>query len=155
MAALSNVLSIEPFAIPITISSFSSKIHFTQLPIFISGILAGPWAGLFTGAIGGLYMGFTMIPFIIGGLALLGASTGLFAKKLRPFLSAILAWGVQAPYVFLTDYIWFTSSRLMPSSAAIAVISTILIKLTVEAIIASVLVEILIPYIKRAGLTLK
>ncbi len=155
MAALSNILSVEPFAIPIAAGPFSSRIHFAQLPIFISGILAGPWVGLLTGAIGGLYMGFTAIPFIIGGLALLGASAGLFAKKLRPFFSGILAWGVQAPYVFLTDYIWFVSFRFMPSSAALAAISTILIKLTAEAVIASVLVEILVPYIKRAGLTFK
>lgn len=160
MAALSNVLSIEPFVIPIAAGPFPSKIHFTQLPIFISGILAGPWAGLLTGAIGGLYMSFSVgIPFIIGGLAILGVSTGLFAKKLRPSISAVLAWCVQAPYVLLTDYVWFTSFRTvpppMPSSAALTSISMILIKLTVEAIIASVLVEILIPYIKRAGLTFK
>ncbi|MDH5783371.1 MAG: ECF transporter S component [Candidatus Bathyarchaeota archaeon] len=153
MAALSNILSIVPFAIPISAGPFPSQIHFTQLPIFISGFLAGPWAGLLTGAVGGLYMSFTMIPFIIGGLALLGVSTGLFAKKLRPSFSAILAWCVQAPYVFLTDYIWFI--RFMPSSVALTTITTILIKLTVEAVIASVMVEILIPYIKRAGLTFK
>jgi len=153
MVALSNILSIVPFAIPIPAGPFPSKIHFTQLPIFISGILAGPWAGLLTGAVGGLYMSFTMIPFIIGGLALLGVSTGLLAKKLRPSFSAILAWCVQAPYVFLTDYIWFI--RFMPASVALTTVSTILIKLTVEAVIASVLVEILIPYIKRAGLTFK
>lgn len=151
MAALSNILSIEPLVIPIAAGPFPSKIHFTQLPIFISGILGGPWAGLLTGAVGGLYMGLTMIPFIIGGLAILGVSTGLFAKKLRPLFSAILAWGVQAPYVILTDYIWFI--RFMPSSVALTTITTIMIKLTVEAVIASVLVEILIPYIKRAGIS--
>ena len=160
MAALSNILSIEPLVIPIAAGPFPSKIHFTQLPIFISGILAGPWAGLLTGTVGGLYMSFSVgIPFIIGGLAILGASTGVFAKKLRPFISAILAWCVQAPYVFVTDYVWFTSFRVvpppMPPPAALTAISTILIKLTVEAVIASIIVEILIPYIKRAGLTLK
>lgn len=155
MAALSNILSIEPFVIPIPAGPFPSKIHFTQLPIFISGILAGPYAGLLTGAVGGLYMSFTAIPFIIGGLALLGVSAGLFAKKFRPLFSGILAWCVQAPYVFITDYVWFTSFRFMPSSATLAAVSTILIKLTIEAVIASVLVEILIPYIKRAGLTFK
>lgn len=153
MAALSNILSIEPFVIPIPAGPFPSKIHFTQLPIFISGILAGPYAGLLTGAVGGLYMSFTAIPFIIGGLALLGVSAGLFAKKFRPLFSGILAWCVQAPYVFITDYIWFI--RFMSSSVALTTITTIMIKLTVEAVIASVLVEILIPYIKRAGLTFK
>lgn len=98
-------------------------------------------------------MSFTAIPFIIGGLALLGVSAGLFAKKFRPLFSGILAWCVQAPYVFITDYIWFI--RFMSSSVALTTITTIMIKLTVEAVIASVLVEILIPYIKRAGLTFK
>lgn len=151
MAALSNILSVEPFAIPIAAGPFSSKIHFTQLPIFISGILGGPWAGLLTGAVGGLYMGLTMIPFVIGGLALLGVSAGLFAKKLRPLFSGILAWCVQAPYVFVTDYVWFTSFLSMPSPAALTALSVILTKLTVEAVISSALAEILIHYIKRAG----
>lgn len=153
MATLSNILSIEPLVIPIPAGPFPSQIHFTQLPIFISGILAGPWAGLLTGAVGGLYMSLTKIPFIIGGLALLGFSAGFFAKRLRPLFSGILAWGVQVPYVIVTDYVWFI--RFMPSHVALAAISTILIKLTVEAVIASVTVEILIPYIKRAGITFK
>lgn len=101
-------------------------------------------------------MSFTVeIPFVVGGLAILGFCTGFFTKKFRPFISAILAWCVQAPYVFVTDYVWFTSYRSMPTLVALTTISTIMIKLTVEAIIASVLVEILIPYIKRAGLAFK
>ena len=155
MAALSNILSIAPFTIPISAGPFPTEIHFTQLPIFLSGILAGPFAGLLTGAVGGLYMSFTKIPFIIAGLALLGVSAGLFAKRFRPLFSGILAWCVQAPYVFVTDYVWFTSFMSMPSSAALTAVSTILIKLTVEAVVASILVEILVPYIKRAGLTFK
>jgi riboflavin transporter FmnP len=156
MAALSNILSVEPFAVPIPASPFPPKVHFTQLPIFLSGIIAGPWAGMLTGAVGGLYMSVTMIPFIVGGLALLGTSAGLLAKRLRPSFSAILAWCVQAPYVFVTDYFWFTSFKLMPSQAAFTLITTLILpKLTIEAIISAVLVEILVPYIKRAGLTLR
>ena len=156
MAALSNILSLPPFVIPIAIGPFSSEIHFTQLPIFVSGILAGPYAGLLTGAIGATYMSYSVgIPFVIGGLALLGFSAGLFANriKLRPFLSSILAWCVQAPYVFVTDYVWFVFSGLMPPSAALTVVTTILVKLTAEAVVASILAEILILYIKRTGLT--
>ncbi len=155
MAALSNILSIEPLAIPIMIGPFASKIHFSQVPIFIGSILAGPWAGLLTGAIGGLFMSYSAgIPFIVGGLAILGFSAGLFAKraKLRPLFSSVLAWCVQAPYVFVTDYVWFVFSGLMPPSAALAVVTTILVKLTVEAVVASILAEILIHYVKRTGL---
>jgi len=154
MTALSSILSIEPFAIPIFIGPFGSKIHFSQIPIFISGILAGPWAGLVTGAIGGLYTSIVRIPFIIGGLAILGLAAGFFAKKLklRPLLVVILAWCVQAPYVFVTDYIWFVYFTPMSSSVALTTIITIFVKLTVESIIAAALVVIIIPYIKRLGL---
>ena len=154
MAALSIILSIEPFAIPIAIGPFSSEIHFSQIPLFISGILVGPWAGLLTGAIGGMYMSIVRIPFIIGGLAILGFAAGFFGNKLklRPLFAVILAWGVQAPYVFVTDYIWFVFFTPMPSSVALTTVTTILVKLTVEALIAAVLVAIIIPYIKRLGL---
>lgn len=152
MAALSTILSLPPLVIPVTLGTFSSEIHFTQIPILITGILAGPWAGLLTGAIGGLYMSFLVeIPFIIGGLALLGAAAGFFAEKLklRPLFTSILAWGIQAPYVFITDYIWFIVSRGIPSQLALTTVATILLKLTIEAFIASALTAIIIPYIKR------
>lgn len=158
MAALTNILSMELFVIPITIGPFISRIHFTQLPIFLSGCIAGPLAGFLTGAIGGLYMSIAVnIPFIVGGLSLLGFSTGFIAKrlKLRPFFSSILAWSIQFVYVFITDYIWFASFQLMPQSVALGVVTTILIKLTVEAVISSALAEILIPFIQRTGLSFK
>jgi len=156
MAALSNILSIPPFVIPIAIGSLNSSIHFTQLPILISGILTGPWIGLLTGAIGGLYMSFSAeIPFIAGGLAILGLTSGFLANKigLRPLFSCILAWGIQAPYVLVTDYVWFIFSRGMPSPVALTTVTIILVKLTVEALIASGLTAIIIPYIKRPRLT--
>lgn len=155
MAALSTILSLPPLVIPVTIGTFPSEIHFTQIPILLSGILAGPWAGLVTGAIGGLYMSWSVeIPFIVGGLALLGLAAGFFAKKLklRPLFAGILAWCVQAPYVFVTDYTWFVLTRPMPPPVALTTVSTILVKLTVEALIASVLTAIVIPYIKRPGI---
>jgi uncharacterized membrane protein len=156
MAALSNILSFPPFVIPVIVGPFSTAIHLSQLPIFLSGVLAGPWAGLMTGGVGGLYMSFsTGIPFIIGGLALLGASAGYVSKKygLNPFLSSLLAFGIQAPYVFITDYLWFTLTRFMSSTVALNVVTTIVLKLTVEAVIAAGLVSVIVPIIKRAGFT--
>ena len=154
MAALSIILAIEPFSIPISIGPFSSEIHFNQIPIFISGILAGPLAGLLTGAIGGLYTSITRIPFIVGGLAILGLSVGFFVKKLKihPFFAGFLAWCVQAPYVFVTDYIWFVYFTPMPSLVALTTIITILLKLTIESLIASAFMALIIPYIKRLEL---
>ena len=153
MAALTNVLSVEPFAIPLVLGPFVSRIHLSQLPIFLSSCLAGPWAGLVTGAIGGIYMSVTTVPFIVGGLGLLGFSSGFLSRRwgLRPFLASLLAWCVQAVYVFITDYFWFTAVSGMPHPVAIGVVSNILIKLTVEAVISSILVEVLILSIKRSG----
>jgi hypothetical protein len=153
MAALTNILSLEPFAIPIIFGPFVSKIHLSQLPIFLSGCIAGPWAGLLTGAIGGIYMSITTVPFIIGGLGILGFSSGILSKRLnlRPFYSSILAWCIQSVYVLITDYFWFTAVNMMPSPVALGVVTNILVKLTIEAVLSSFLVEILILSIKRVG----
>jgi len=155
MAALANILSTELLTIPLVIGPFTSKIHFTQIPIFISAILSGPVAGMLTGAIGGLYMSYTVgIPFIIGGLAILGFSTGFLAHRLKvkAIVSTIFAWCIQAPYVFVTDYVWFVYSRFMPSTVALTVITTILLTLTIEAILASIVATMVIHYIKRTGI---
>jgi len=159
MAALANVLSVPPIAIPIILGNFPTEIHFTQLPILIAGILGGPVAGLITGAIGGLLSSFFVSPriaFIIVGLAILGAAGGFFAKRLRPVFAGILAWLVQAPYVAITDYIWFTLflPKKMTSEAAWALVGSLLVKLTIEVVISSALAEVVIAYLKRARITL-
>ena len=154
LAALTNILSFQFLTIPIVIGPFNSSIHFTQLPIFLSGILAGPWAGFVTGFIGGIYMSYsTGIPFVIGGLGLLGFMTGVFAKRfqLYPAVATSLAWCVQAPYVFVTDYIWFIASRTISPEVALAIVSYIILKLTVEAIISAVLSAVLVKYLQRIG----
>lgn len=152
MAALANILSYPPFAIPLMIGPFESSIHFTQLAIFLCGVLAGPIAGLVTGAVGGIFMAATKIPFIIGGLAILGCASGILSKKVRPAFAGFLAWCVQAPYVVVTDYFWFTSIVRTPPSVATTVLAGIMVKLTLEALICSVLVEILVSYIRRSGI---
>ena len=149
MAALTNVLSVPPISIPIVLGPFESSIHFSQLPIFISGILAGPAAGLVTGFVGGLYMSFTRIPFIFGGLAILGYSAGFFAKKFNPLFSGILAWCVQAPYVLVTDYVWFTFFIQRPQTVVWTILTPIMIKLTIEAVICAFLAQIVVRYIKK------
>lgn len=98
-------------------------------------------------------MSFTRIPFIIGGLAILGYSSGVFARKLRPFLSGILAWCVQAPYVVITDYAWFTLFLQQSQEVVWVFITAVMIKLTIEAIVCSVLAEISIHFVKRAGIS--
>jgi len=156
MAALANVLSVPPIAIPL---GGQSSIHFTQLPILVAGVFAGPTAGLLTGAVGGLSMSFVFvprIPFIIVGLAILGGAAGFFSKRLRPLFAGILAWLVQAPYVAVTDYVWFTmfSPAKKTPEAAWAFVASILVILTIEAVISSALAEVIISYLKKAKITL-
>jgi uncharacterized membrane protein len=153
MAALANVMSVPPLAVPLQLVGFTSSVHFFQLAIFLCGILAGPWAGVLGGAVGGLYMSVTKIPFVVGGIAILGGSVGLFAKKVRPVFAGLLAWLVQAPYVLVTDYVWFTLFAGTSSTIAWGLIIPIMINLTLEALVCAILADIIIHYIKRAGIS--
>lgn len=153
MAALANVMSVPPLAVPLPLGGFTSSVHFFQLAIFLCGILAGPWAGLLGGAIGGLYMSVTKIPFVFVGIAILGGSAGLFAKKVRPVFAGLLAWLVQAPYVVITDYVWFTLFVGASSAAAWTLLAPIMINLTLQAVVCAILADIIIHYIKRAEIS--
>jgi len=155
MAALANVLSVPPLAIPLELGGFTSAIHFFQLAIFLSGILAGPWAGILSGAIGGLYMSITKIPFVFVGIAILGGSAGLFAKKVRPVFAGLLAWLVQAPYVVVTDYVWFTLFVGKSSVVAWGLVVPIMINLSLQAVICAILADVIIHYVKKAGISLQ
>ena len=154
MAALANILSLPLFTIPLQLGGFTSAVHFFQLAIFLCGILAGPWAGLLGGIVGGLYMSATKIPFVLGGIGILGGSAGLFAKKVSPVSAGLLAWLVQAPYVLVTDYVWFTLFAGMSSAIAWMIVTPIMISLTLEAIICAILANIITHYVKRAGINL-
>jgi len=100
-------------------------------------------------------MSVTKIPFIVGGIAILGGSVGLFAKKVRPVFAGLLAWLVQAPYVVVTDYVWFTLFTGKSSTIAWALITPIMINLTLQAIVCAILADIIIHYVKRAGISLQ
>jgi uncharacterized membrane protein len=153
MAALANIMSVPPLAVPIQLGGFTSAIHFFQLAIFICGILAGPWAGLLVGAVGGLYMSVTKIPFVLVGIAILGGSVGFLARKVRPLFACILAWLVQAPYILVTDYIWFTFFAGNSSSIAWALLTPIMINLALQAVVCAVLADIITHYVKQIGIT--
>jgi LytS/YehU family sensor histidine kinase len=154
MAALANVMSVPPLAIPLQLGEFTSAVHFFQLAIFLCGILGGPWAGLLGGAVGGLYMSVTKIPFIVGGIAILGGGVGLFAKRVRPVFASFLAWLVQAPYTLLTDYVWFALFTGKSSATTWTIVTPIMINLALQAIVCSILADIIMHYIKRAGISL-
>ena len=130
--------------------AFSS--HFSQLPIFLSGILAGPLMGLITGAVGGIYMATTRIPFIIGGLAVLGCAAGFLGRRLKPVLAGVLAWLIQLPYVFFTDYTWFTTFLHMDPNVAMGVVWPIILILAIEAFVCAFLAQIVITYLRHVKL---
>ncbi len=153
MSALANVMSITPLAIPVPIGPFTLSIHFFQLAIFLAAILAGPWAGLLSGAVGGLYMGFTRIPFIVGGIALLGGITGIFAKKFRPVTACLMAWLIQLPYILVTDYLWFTSPYFLgySSTIALSLMTPIVVSLGIEALICAIFADVIFRYVKKSS----
>jgi len=154
MAALANVMSLPPLAIPIPLGPFTSSIHFFQLAIFLAAILAGPWAGLLGGTVGSLYMGVTKVPFIVGGIALLGACAGLFGKKFRPVTACLLAFLMQLPYVLVTDYFWFTYFMGNPPAVAFSIIAPIMVSLSLEAVACAVLADVIVHYLKKTGVAL-
>lgn len=98
-------------------------------------------------------MGLTRIPFIIGGIAILGFTVGLLGKKMRPAFACLLAWLVQAPYVLVTDYIWFTLFAGESTTAAWALVLPIMVNLALQAVVCAVLADVIIHYVKRAGIT--
>jgi hypothetical protein len=99
-------------------------------------------------------MSATRIPFVVGGIAILGGSAGLFAKKFRPAIAGSLAWLVQAPYVLVTDYVWFTLFSGTSSAVALGLLLPIMISLTLEAVVCALLADIIVHYLKRAGISL-
>jgi len=131
MSALANVVSL--YSIPISILGFQSRIHFQQLPIILGGVVAGGGVGLIIGFFGAFVMAYsTGIPFILGGMAIVGLTSGLFVRKVRPLFAGVFAYIVSIPYVAATDYIW---------GLPLPVIEGILVKLGLEAILCSVIVE--------------
>ncbi len=138
MCALANVLGF--FTIPIGLTS----IHLMQLPIILTGLSLGSWAGGLVGFIGAVVMAYRLSPpnpYILPGNAILGFFTGLFYSRLkkmggRPIIpqviSVLVAYIVQAPYVYVTDV------YLMPMPAPV-VLTIILPKLFLEDIISVLL----------------
>ncbi len=153
MAALANVMALPPLAIPLPLGPFTSSIHFFQLAVFLAAILAGPWAGLLSGAVGSLTMSALRVPFIVGGIAILGACTGVFARRFRPVTGGVLAFLVQLPYTFATDYLWFTYFIGNTPAAAVSVVLPIMLSLGLEALVCAVLADVIVHYLKRAGIT--
>src|SRR4030042_2479455 len=93
MAATANILAL------LTIPLGLFTIHFIQIPIILTGLALGPFAGGSVGLIGATGMALTLQTpnfYILPGNALLGAFTGLFYHMLgriwsRPIMSQVLS----------------------------------------------------------------
>lgn len=152
MAALANVMSFPPLAVPLQLGTFSSSIHFFQLAIFVCAILAGPWAGLLSGAMGSLYMGATRIPFVVGGTAIVGACVGILGKKMRPTIACLLAWLIQAPYVFVTDYVWFAYFLGNSQVVTLSLLVPIMVNLGLQALVCALFADVIVHFTKKNGI---
>jgi uncharacterized membrane protein len=108
MSALANVLGY--FSIPLG----TTRIHFMQLPMILSGLALGSIVGGIVGFTGAAVMAFTLLPpnpYILPGNAILGFFTGLFysrLKRIKPpivpqILSVIGAFIIQLPYTYFSD----------------------------------------------------
>jgi hypothetical protein len=136
MSALANVISL--YSVPISILGFRSSIHFLQLPIILGAIVAGASVGLIIGFFGAFAMAYFMgMPFILGGMAILGLLSGLFVKKVRPLFAGPLAYLASVPYVAVTDYLW---------GIPLPVVGIILVNLGMEVVLCSILVDVISKY---------
>lgn len=128
---------------------FETRIHFFQAGIMLAGVAGGPLSGLITGSVGGLYVAtIRSDPTIVVGNGLLGLSTGVFSRKLRPVLAGLVAWVlIQAPWIYLTGTFIFH----VPDVA----MQTILALLTVEDAICASVVDILIKRFHLGSLLLR
>ncbi len=84
---------------------FGFKIHTFQYVIFVAAMLYGPVGGAVSGGIGSMFSAFAMgNPYILGGNILLGLMAGLlFRYGFNIIWSAIIAFAVQLPWLYLTD----------------------------------------------------
>ena len=111
MAAVSNILGLPIFTIPLGFTS----IHFIQIPIILTALALGPIAGGFVGFTGAIVQAVTLQTpnfYILPGNAILGVCTGLIYMKLKRYkgrqlfpqiLSVIGAYVIQMPDVYVTD----------------------------------------------------
>jgi uncharacterized membrane protein len=132
MAALSNILGLPPFIVSLGVTN----IHFIQIPIILTGLALGAVAGGLVGLIGATTMALTLpVPnfYILPGNAILGCVTGLLYGVLakhewKPVISqtisAVGAYAVQAPYVYLTD----VYLARMPQPIVVTIVFTLLVE---------------------------
>ena len=141
LLGLPNLLSLVnfPFA--------GFMIHTFQVAIFLAAYLYGPQGGLFAGLFGSSFSAYAMAnPFIIGGNAILGFFTGLFYRKgFHPVLSALMAFGIQIPWLIVTDYYLVHLSPKFITTLIIA----LLISNVIWSFIASHLKKLFEPHIPK------
>lgn len=138
MSALSNVLAF--FVIP----AGAVTLHLIQLPIVFAGLAVGAVAGGLVGFFGAFTMAFTLAkpnPYLTLGNAILGFLIGAFYARIRGWsrkpivpqvISVVLAYVVQAPYVYLTD----VYGMGMPQVIVVSIMGVLLIEDLISALIS-------------------
>ena len=116
---------------------FGVNIHLFQVAILIAAAGGGPISGIITGLFGGIYMASMRgdVTIIIGN-GLIGLFAGFLIRKFRPMIAGPLSWFlIQMPWIYIIDTYFYR----FPS----VVVETILTVLTVEILISSLIVDVL------------
>lgn len=100
LAVLPNFVGLLSFQTP-----FGFRIHFFQYLVFLAAAIYGPIGGAATGMIGSVYTAAALNnPYIILGNAILGFFAGaFFAAKNGIVVSAMAAYLIQLPWLWITD----------------------------------------------------
>ncbi len=123
---------------------FGFKLHFFQIFIFLAAMLYGKWGGLLSGTFGSLYIALALSnPFIIFGNALLGFLTGIFAKRVNIVLAVLMAFAIQAPWIYITDQLIG-----MPVAVVEGAIVSLLISGVVCAFVAAIAYKKALPLVQ-------
>lgn len=124
------------------------RIHFFQVGVMLAGVVGGPFSGLVTGAIGGVYVAWLRSdPTIVVGNGLLGLFAGIFARRMRPALAGVAAWAlIQAPWIYLTGTFIF--------GVPAVVMQLVLTLLTIEDVACALVVDLLVTHFNVRELVL-
>lgn len=122
---------------------FGLRIHFFQYLIFLAAFIYGPIGGMLSGGLGSLYTAIALNnPYIAIGNIILGGFTGFFLrKKLGILPSVILAYVIQAPWLWLTD--------IYLAGMAMSYVNMIVIALLVSNILCALAAKLTVKHIKR------
>ena len=121
---------------------WGGKFHIFQITIFLAAALFGWSGGAAAGAFGGVGTAFALgNPYIIIGNALLGGLAGFLnrQKNVRLLFAVLIAFAVQAPFLYYSDvYLAGMPAPVVQSIVAALFASNLVMALAAEAILPSI-----------------